>query len=85
MSMFSSSPPPAAVAPTPAPPPVMPDPNSPDAVAAKRQAQQDAMGRAGRSSTILSTAMSRTPDSTGATPAASTATAYGSSKLGSAA
>lgn len=60
-------------APTAAPPPTMPDPQSPDSVAAKRRAQQDVMGRAGRSSTILSTAMSRGGDAGGT---------YGATKLG---
>lgn len=51
--------PPPAPAPLPTPPPTMPDPQSPDAMAAKRRAQQDVMGRAGRSSTILSTGVAR--------------------------
>jgi hypothetical protein len=72
-SMFAPDPPPQAQAPTPTPPPTMPDMQSPDSMAAKRRAQQDIMGRAGRSSTILSNAMSR-GDSTGAT--------YGATKLG---
>ena len=40
-------------------PPTMPDPISPETLASRRRGQQDIMGRAGRSSTILSTAMSR--------------------------
>ena len=56
-SMFAPDTP--AAVPAAAPPPTMPDPQSPDALAAKRRVQQDVMGRAGRSSTILSTAMSR--------------------------
>lgn len=59
-------------APAAAPPPTMPDPLSPDALAAKRRSEQDVMGRAGRSSTILSTAMNR-----GDSPSP-----YGASKLG---
>ncbi|MGY4295382.1 hypothetical protein ACVWXN_003477 [Bradyrhizobium sp. i1.4.4] len=54
------------------PPPTMPDTQSPDAMAAKRRAQQDVMGRAGRSSTILSNAMSRGDSSA----------SYGATKLG---
>ncbi len=60
--------------PTPAPPPTMPDPQSPDVLAAKRKSQQDIMSRAGRSSTILSSAMNRGTDS--GSPA------YGATKLG---
>lgn len=71
-SMFAPDPPAAAVAPAAAPPPTMPDTQSPDAMAAKRRAQQDVMGRAGRSSTILSTAMSR----------GESAPSYGATKLG---
>ncbi len=75
-SMFAPDPPPAAAPPPPVtPPPTMPDTQSPDAMAAKRRAQQDVMGRAGRSSTILSTAMSR-GESGGS---------YGSTKLGASA
>lgn len=74
MSMFTPDPPAAATPPPAAPPPTMPDPQSPDAVAAKRRTQQDVMGRAGRSSTILSTAMSR--GESGGT--------YGATKLGAA-
>lgn len=74
-SIFGGDPPPptptAVVNPT--PPPTMPDPQSPDAMAARRRAEQQVMGRAGRQSTILSTAISR--DSTG--------TAYNANKLGS--
>lgn len=44
-------------APTPTPPPTMPDTQSPDVLAARRQAANDAASRAGRSSTILSRAM----------------------------
>jgi hypothetical protein len=48
--MFASDP-----IPTPAvkPPAPMPDPNSPGALEAKRKTELDIMGRAGRSSTIL--------------------------------
>lgn len=60
------------------PPPVMPDPQSPDSIAARRKAEQSALGRAGRSSTILSTAMSRSASSGGT----DTGT-YGAAKLGS--
>lgn len=63
---------PAAVV-NPTPPPTMPDPQSPDAMAARRRAEQQVMGRAGRQSTILSTAINR--DSTG--------TPYSANKLGS--
>jgi len=60
-------------APAVAPPPVMPDPQSPDTMAARRRAQQDVMGRAGRTSTILSSAMSR----------GDSVRPYGATKLGS--
>lgn len=68
-----------AAAPLPTPPPTMPDPQSPDAMAAKRRSMQDVMGRAGRSSTILSTALTRAGglDKTGA------GTSYLGTKLGS--
>lgn len=79
----------------PAPPPTMPDPMSPDALAARRRTEEDVMGRAGRMSTILSSAMNRAPGaggaggSTGRTPAAATAPVaggvYSSNKLGSSA
>lgn len=68
-SLFS---PPVVQAPTPAPPPTMPDPQSPDVLAAKQRAEQTAMGRAGRSSTILSTAVAGSGGGT-----------YSASKLGS--
>lgn len=71
-SLFAETPPPP---PAVTPPPTMPDPQSPDVLAAKQKAEQTAMGRAGRSSTILSSAVA------GASPAGG---AYGSSKLGSA-
>jgi hypothetical protein len=74
-----------AALPTPLPPPTMPDSFSPDSMAAKRRAQQDVMGRAGRSSTILSSAMERTGSAPGKTGAASTAAAgggYDATKLG---
>lgn len=70
----SSSPVITQQAPEVRPPPTMPDPLSPDALAAKRRAEQDVMGRAGRSSTILSSAMSR------GEPSAT----YSASKLGAA-
>jgi hypothetical protein len=59
MSNPFARPDPVIAPPIAAPPPTMPDPMSPDALAAKRKAEQDIMGRAGRSSTILSTAMTR--------------------------
>ncbi|MES2671610.1 MAG: hypothetical protein V4673_14500 [Pseudomonadota bacterium] len=40
-----------------APPPTMPDSQSPEVMEARRRASQEAMSRAGRSSTILSKAM----------------------------
>ena len=58
-SMFLPDPPPQAAAPEVKPPPTMPDLQSPGAMAAKRRTQEEIMGRAGRSSTILSTATSR--------------------------
>lgn len=60
-NLFSSPDPTVIQQATPAvkPPPVMPDTQSPDSMAARRRAEQDVMGRAGRSSTILSNAMSR--------------------------
>lgn len=63
----------APAAPAVTPPPVMPDPQSPDVMAANQKAQAAAMNRAGRSSTILSTAVA------GAGGAGGT---YGSTKLG---
>lgn len=72
MSMFAPDPPPPTAVASPAPPPTMPDPQSPDALAAKRRSQQEVMGRAGRSSTILSTAMSR----------GELGSSYGATKLG---
>jgi hypothetical protein len=71
--MFGSSAP-APVAPAVIPPPTMPDPQSPAALAAKVKAEQDAMGRAGRSSTILSSAV--------AGAGAGGGSSYGSAKLG---
>lgn len=65
----------APAAPAVTPPPVMPDPQSPDVMAAKQKAEQMAMGRAGRSSTILSSAVAGSGSGAGST--------YGSSKLGS--
>lgn len=59
-------------APTPLPPPTMPDPSSPENIAAGRtQARQNA-ARDGRLSTILSTVGTRTPTIAGGskTPAA---------------
>lgn len=50
---------PAAPAPV-TPPPTMPDAQSPEVLDAKRKAAQDAMARAGRSSTILSQSMRTT-------------------------
>lgn len=44
----------APAAPTPPPPPVMPDPMSPDVMAAKRKAMTDAVA-SGRQSTTLTT------------------------------
>ncbi len=66
MGGILGSPPPQQVAATPvvAPPPTMPDSQSPGVLEAKRRAQQDAMSRAGRTSTILSRAMA--PSSSGA-------------------
>lgn len=85
----------AAAAMNPTPPPTMPDPLSPDAMAARRRAEEDAMGRAGRQSTILSTALNRgkalvggaTGSTTGSTPAGTSpvATSYAANKLGSSA
>lgn len=45
---------PTAPTPTPAAPAPMPDSNSPAVMEARRKAQTDIMGRAGRTSTILS-------------------------------
>lgn len=63
-----------AIPPAPAvqPPAAMPDPESPQALEAKRRQQLDIMGRAGRSSTILTA-----PDNRG-----NSGTAYTGSKLG---
>jgi len=49
-NFFAPKPPPA---PTPKEPAPMPDTNSPANIEARRRAQLDIMGRAGRSSTIL--------------------------------
>lgn len=57
--------------PTPTPPPTMPDANNPAVLAAQRNQIASTVGRAGRSSTILSNASSRAPSS-----------AYQSVKLG---
>jgi hypothetical protein len=73
-SLIGSAPPPSIQqAPAVTPPPTMPDSQSPDVLAAKRNAEQVVMNRAGRSSTILSSAMSR-GDSGGGS--------YSSTKLG---
>lgn len=65
---------PTPVAPTPTPPPTMPDPFDPAGLAAQQKAREAAMNAAGRSSTILTTAASRAPQTI--------AGAVGSSKLG---
>jgi hypothetical protein len=65
-------------APTPPPPPTMPDPNSANVLAAKRQAIAQAQS-GGRSSTILTTAGSR-PSGAASTLAGG---AYSSTKTGS--
>lgn len=49
----------APVAPTPKPPATMPDTNSPAVLEARRKAQLDIMGRAGRQSTILTAPQDR--------------------------
>lgn len=59
MTSVFGKPPPAPTPPTPTPPPSMPDPNSPENLAAAQTAQMRAQSRAGRSSTILTTAASR--------------------------
>lgn len=51
--------PPPAPTPTPTPPAPMPDSTSPAVLQAKNAAAQEAMARAGRSSTILTTKESR--------------------------
>jgi hypothetical protein len=49
-------------APTPKPPATMPDTNSPAVLEARRKAQTDIIGRAGRQSTILTTPKDRGGD-----------------------
>jgi len=51
--MFAPKPAPIAPPPEVKPPAPMPDQNSTEAMEARRRAQMDVMGRAGRSSTIL--------------------------------
>jgi aspartokinase len=53
MSGLFGSQPTQQAAPTPKPPAPMPDSTSPGVLEARRKAQMDIMGRAGRSSTIL--------------------------------
>ncbi len=71
-ALFKSPPPP----PTPLPPPTMPDPYSPAALEA---AKVQAAARAGRASTILTTAANR-----GGPPAAGVSAPYGGRTLGGA-
>jgi hypothetical protein len=54
-------------APTPKPPAPMPDGMSPSVMEAKRRAQMDVMGRAGRQSTILTAPKERGGDYTART------------------
>ena len=80
--MFSKAPPPPPPAPSAAtitPPPTMPDPFSPSAMEAKRQAIA-ATNVGGRQSTILTTAASRA----GGTLAGSTGGTYSAAKTGTA-
>lgn len=59
-SIFGSPSAPAPqAAPAPKPPAPMPDTTSPAVVEARRKAQMDIMGRAGRSSTILTASKDR--------------------------
>lgn len=57
-SIFGSNDPPPPP-PPPKPPAPMPDMNSPAAIEARRKAQMDIMGRAGRQSTILTASKNR--------------------------
>lgn len=52
-SLFAPKPQPLPAAPAVTPPAPMPDQNSASAIEANRKAQMDIMGRAGRTSTIL--------------------------------
>lgn len=62
-SIFGSPSAPAAAAPeAPKPPAPMPDTNSPAVLEARRKAQMDIMGRAGRTSTILTAPKDRGGD-----------------------
>jgi hypothetical protein len=70
MSSLFGSPSPAPTTPVPAapkPPAPMPDSSSPAVLEARRRAQMDIMGRAGRSSTILSAPKDRGGDYTSTT------------------
>jgi hypothetical protein len=66
-SMFGNDAPAPAPAPTPKPPAPMPDTNSPAVLEARRKAQLDIMGRAGRQSTILTAPKDRGGDYTSTT------------------
>lgn len=53
--MFAKATPTPPPAPTPLPPPTMPDPGSPEVMAAQRRTVAEAQQRSGRTSTILTT------------------------------